>query len=107
MVFYAALGLGLFSRRCWNHRSHQEKSLVRSIRRVLSQLEIWRYAKDSCCCLPRLQFLTDLVDIANDIMHMVGLDGGLIPGDGDASSKSNQTTFLPTQDRLLIGKPIR
>lgn len=29
-----------------------------------------------------------VADIANNVLYMVGLDGGLIPDDGDASSKS-------------------
>lgn len=27
-------------------------------------------------------------DIANNVLYMVGLDGGLVPDDGDASSES-------------------
>lgn len=37
----------------------------------------------------RPRMLIDCVaDIANNVLYMVGLDGGLIPDDGDASSKS-------------------
>lgn len=51
-----------------------------------------RIESNKLIILPR--YLPFLVSIANDILYMVGLDGGLIPGDED-STRMIATSFLP------------
>jgi len=47
-----------------------------------------------------------LADIANNVLYMVGLDGGLVPDDGDASSESIQVVLCRFDPVYLLYCPL-
>lgn len=94
-MVYVTLGIGSLFRQRWSHKSCQENSFVGSIWGILSQLQIWRYVgEDVYVFYPSDAYCA--ADIANNVLYMVGLDGGLIPDDGDASSKSKAVSPIVT-----------
>ena len=51
---------------------------------MVPQLQIWRYGLSAPVQVGSHQLTDYLAGIANDVLYMVGLDGGLIPDDGDS-----------------------